>query len=459
MADTIINESDKNTGLVVEVKGDNLKNSTAAKKAVEEQFLISQGSVVQLKTQLADIQSQLLALINNYNPAKLSSSLDKIDYDKAAFPNVPYYVEVLLNNAWPTDKPIKPQLDDIGPIDWSVTEPPTPKALETFFNHIPSSYSSELRAQLTLNMLNDLKNGGNGIPEHVYAALINKERDTRLRQQDEALREAMKAAGGRGFGITEEDGRYSSILSEMYRAQVHADQNAHNNIVALDYEYTVRAKEFSHNLSTELERLFSSDFNLSEGRRLEVSRLEYQLTLEGNKQAIELYIAQWQGIVSKTERLIAHIDGVSALNKNKTDIYTAQWDGYSANVAGVAAENQAKLQQRSLQLQNKQLEVGLTATQRQENRADAEFDLKQELAELNAELQEFGINLDGYKSGADLTASVLGTISKVLGQLTASTLATTGSTATMSFRGGESVSHSKSWAANLSESYPDQSEV
>lgn len=446
----------ENAGVIV-THNDRLEpfdvNTDLAKTAVDEAFSHAENEAYHLRGDLKKLQKDLLNLIDNFDPEVISTAFSKIQYDKTNFPSWKEFADLVLNAAWPKDTPVKPKLEDIGEIDWSIVEPPTPKTLETYFSFTPGEYSSKIRATLISNTLRDLVSGGNGLSESAYNAILNREKRLRLKNQSETLRDAMHAIGESGISITDRNGQATAVISSIFRAQIHADQNSLDNIVAQDFEYSVRAKEFSHNLALEIEKLLSGEFDASESRRFEASRAEYELLIQTVEQNITLYREKWQGIVAKTQYVVSLIEGKTSINKNKTDMYVAEWDGRKSATEAIASENSAKLQQRGLEISNQQARFSTVAIARQENRADAEFELRQKLAELENEIRVAGINLDGYKSGADLKAGVLGNLAKIVAQVTASTIGIMNTSASMSFSGSDSQSKSTTQSKSLSESY------
>jgi hypothetical protein len=422
---------------------------------VRDTIEYAQGETEDLKLRLESLQDEMLALIKDFDPATANAKLSSVNYDKPGFGSLKQFQEIVLNTLWPTGTPIKPTLENFGIIDWSITEPIPPKMLEKYFSFRAGEYSSEIRAAIVASALRGIADEGSGLTELAHGAILSRERNARLRNQASATRDAMHNAGASGIRVSARNGQLSAIQAEGLKAQIHADQASLDLVTKLDWEYTVRAREFNLNYGIELEKMFSGEFDSSETRRFDAGKAEFDLAIEAGKLNVDVYREKWQGIVSSTQRIVAMIDGKSALNKNKTDQYIAELDGKKAAVDAVAAENSAKLQQRQLEIQTEQQKVGLVAAQRQENRADAQFDFQQELAQIEKELQVFGINLDGYKAGADLSESVLGTLSKVIAQFAASVVGIRSASASMGFNGGESKSHSISEGASLNESYSD----
>jgi hypothetical protein len=443
-------------GVIVEVGRDTEPfgiDTQAARTEVEETFGYVQKEVATLKSKLDSIENGMLDLIKNFEVKDIDAELEKIDWDKVNFPTPRDFVEVVLNKAWPTSVPVKPILEDFEGLDFSYIEPIPPEAFEGYFSFTEHPYSSEIRAQLVANVLKNLVDGGTGLSQLAHGAIIDRERTGRLRNQSSTMRDAMHAVGALGVRVTGRNGQASAVIAEVFKAQTHADQDALNLITEKDYELTVRSKEFSETLATELEKLFSGEWDSSENRRFEAGKAEFELSYRSVEFNLEIYKQKGEWIRTKVDVLKRKAEAISAKNESLTRQYVAEWDGHKSNVDAVASENSSKIELRKLDVETYRTEVEAAASQQAANLQGAQFDFQQMLSEIDTELKVHSINTDGYKTEADLKNAVLGTLSKIIAQVVASTIGVMNASASMGFSGSEGKSSSVSNSASISENH------
>lgn len=440
-------------GQIAQVPDDLDVSTGAAKNSAVDIIAFVQNKYQDLLSQNEAIYSDLISLIKNFELPDASVTLAKVGVDPVTYPSAKAWGNLVLNSSWPKDLPLKPSLEDFGDINFEYIEPLPPGEFNASFSFVGKEYSSELRTALAAAIYNEIVNGGYGLPPNVHAALIDKERNARLRNQAAQTKEALQVTGESGFVLGMGSPAQKGVIAEVAKAQAYADQDSLNAITEIDFNTYQRNKEFFHSLAVELEKIRSGEWDSSEQRRFEAGRIEFELALRAVEVNLEVYLKKWDSIKIKSEALKTRIEAIASANKSKTDQYIAEYDAYRAQVEAVGAENTSKVQIRGIEVDTWAKEVEAVARQDNSFLQRAEFDLKQLLAEIDTELRVHGINTEGYKAEGDLKAAILEALSKITAQVTASTIGAMNASASMGFSGSESVSRSLSDSASVSESY------
>lgn len=449
---TVVNPETRGLAAEIPNAGSLSIDTGDAKKQTADVIEFIQNKYDDLLGQLETLQGDLADIAKNFNIKDINTFLQKVPVSPVSYPSAKDWGEIILNTAWPTNQPVKPTLRDFGNLDYKYLEPVPPEAFKGSFAWIGEPYNSELRSTLATAIYNELVNGGWGMPQSVYAALIDREQATRLRNQAKQVRDEMLATGQTGFVLGMGSPAQKGILAEASKARIYADQDGLNAITEIDYRYYQQNKEFFHSLALELEKLRSGEWDSGENRRFEADRATFEFALQAVNTNLEVYLKKWDGIRIGAETLKTKIEAIATENKAKTDQYTAEHEANKTQSEAIAAENTSKVQIRGIEVDTWAKEVDAKYKQQVVNLQEAEFEFKQILSEVDLELRKHGINTDGYKAEGDLKTGVLDALSKITAQVVASTIGAINASASMGFSGSESVRYGLSDSASLSES-------
>lgn len=396
-----------------------------------------------------DIHNMMLDLAKKFEIADVDAELEKVYVEHVNFPTAPSFADLVLNSRWPRSIPNKPQLQNYGNLDFKYVAPIPPKLMEESFSWSGKPYSSELRLVLIASIVNDIANGTSLTPA-VHAALLDREQNRRKINQSVTLRDALHAGGANGCRLP--DGQMSAIIAEVFKNQDKLDQDALNLVTEKDYDTAQRNKEFVHSLGVELDKVMIQEWDSWEARSFESARIEFEFAFRAVDQAIQVYLAKWQGIEIEANAFKTRIEAIAAKNKGLNDQYIAEWDGYKSQVEAVGAENAAKVQIRGLEVETWKAEVQAAATHQQAVLAEANFELQQLLAGIDTELKVQGLNIEGFKTEASLREKILETLGQQVAQLIASIIGAMNASASESFGSSESLSHGLSDSSSFGES-------
>ena len=231
---TVVNPTPR--GTVVLIPDDLDVNTGAAKSATIDSISFIQNKYEALLARNEALLDSLVNLGKNFDVPDVKTALEKVSVTPVTYPSARSWAQIVLKEAGISELPLKPPLDDFGELDFNFIEPVPPSEFNASFSWVGSEYSSETRTALAAAIYNELVNGGYGLPSNVHAALIEKERNARLRNQASQVREALNATGNSGFVLGMGSPAQRGIIAEATRAQVHADQDSLNAITAIDFE-------------------------------------------------------------------------------------------------------------------------------------------------------------------------------------------------------------------------------
>lgn len=438
-------------GAYAEVVSDLDINTGAAKKAVEDVIGTVFEEYYELRSETAELTKALTELAEEFDVPDIKTQVQKVIPGPVTYPSPRDFGELVLNSAWPKELPIKPSFEYFGDLNFEYLEPVPPKEFEGSFSWKGEKYNSELRTALVASIYNEIVNGNYGLPQNVYDALIDKERNTRLRQQAEQMSDALAASGESGFILGMGSFAQRGIVAGLTRAQAYADQEALNAVTEIDFNFHQRNKEFFHTLALDTEKALADEWDSSEQRRFEADRATFELALKTVQVNLEAYLKKFDGIKIKADVFKVKIDAISAKNKAKTDQYIAEFDAYKSQVEAVGAENASKVQIREIEVETWAKEVDAVAQKDRSliERARLEFD--QIRNEIENALRVQGVNIEGLKASADLKAAILEALAKMSNQAAASLIGAISASASLGFTGAESLRRSLSDTATVSE--------
>jgi hypothetical protein len=446
---TIINPTPR--GSYAEVISNLDINTGAAKSAVENVFGIVFEEYAQLRSETDTLTKALVELAEDFDIPDINAQAKKVSVDPVTYPSARNFGELVLNSAWPKELPIKPNFKEFGDLNFECLEPVPPEEFEGSFSWKGEQYNSELRTALTASIYNEIVNGNYGLPSNVFQTLIDKERNARLRQQAEQMRDALSASGESGFILGMGSYAQRGIIAGIEKAQVHADQDALNAVTRIDFDFHQRNREFFHTLALDADRVFSEELNSSEQRRFEADRATFELGLKAVQVSLETYLKKFDGIKIKAEVFKTKNEAIESENRSKKDMFLGEIEAYAKQVDAVGAENASKVQIRGMSIEQWAKEVDATAKEDQSKIARARFEFDQIRNEIETELRVQGVNIEGFKTSADLKAAILEALAKMSNQAAASLIGAISAGASLGFTGSESLQRSLRDSASVTE--------
>lgn len=152
---------------------------------------------------IADLQN----IVGTYNPPLITVDTDIPDMDQPVFPS-------------------SPSIDDYVSTIWDI---------------------------LFTKVTNDIINGGSGLSNPVYNAIVAREQEARRLNQDREYRKALDGVGSQGFDLP--SGHVAAVQVEMGRELLSRDQDALNNLQIKDFDLATENTRFAVTTGLELEKL------------------------------------------------------------------------------------------------------------------------------------------------------------------------------------------------------------
>ncbi len=137
------------------------------------------------------------------------------------------------------------------------------------------AYSSVIRDDLIAWVQDGLENGGTGLTAAVYAAIVEREKNTRRTNQDESYRQSLDGVGSRGFNLP--SGQVGSLQAKIQAEIIKTDQDSLNNIIGKDFDLAQNNSQFIITAGTALEQTLTDTWAKIQDTTVSV----YNATIQG----------------------------------------------------------------------------------------------------------------------------------------------------------------------------------
>lgn len=235
------------------------------------------------------------------------------------------------------DLPDPPTLDDIEIPDapdvdipefgevltpWDVEDPEE-------FSWGEPSYSSDLWSDLLSRVLDDIKNGGTGLPEEVEEAIYKRHLNRVQEENDKMYQKAENYFSARGF--TMPPGMLAARLNEVDKQIARNNQDASRDIMANQAELAHKHSQFIMDLGVRLEGTLR-DFFIKEAN----------LSLEASRSAADNAIAIYNAKVEKFRYLLEEYRVKSQVWEAQVRAALQELEAYRAKVEGARVSAQTQ---------------------------------------------------------------------------------------------------------------------
>jgi len=150
-----------------------------------------------MREQLDEALEALIAAVGDFTPGDIpGSSIGEI-----GSPNPPNKPTIDGNFVDFPDTTIPdPVIKDID-ADFSFIDPLAPDEIDPSFDYTPGVYSSCIWDTLCDKIKDDLINGGTGLTDAVYGAILDRNAEARREAEDTSRRRALDSVGARGHDL------------------------------------------------------------------------------------------------------------------------------------------------------------------------------------------------------------------------------------------------------------------
>lgn len=226
----------------------------------------------------------------------------------------------------------------IGDVEFTFVAPIPPSEISPTFNWIAGEFTSEIWEALFNKIHGDIINGGTGLTEAVYNAIIAREQEARRINQDREYSKALSASGAAGFNLP--SGHIAAVQIEMGRENLSQDQQALDNLTIKDLDLATENTRFAITSGIELEKLLRATWDAIESRGLEAAKVAGEYIIAVYDANIKAYLAAWEGIKLELEAEKNRIEAITAANENAVKVFIGQADVYKTQVDAIKSKNE-----------------------------------------------------------------------------------------------------------------------
>lgn len=129
--------------------------------------------------------------------------------------------------------------------------------------------------------------GGNGLTEVVYNAIVAREQNARQINQDREYHEGIDSVGSDGFDLP--SGHVSAVQLELSEVRATKDQDSINNLVVKDFDLATDNTRFMVTSGMELEKILRASWDSAADR------------------VVDMYKVEMDGVVSEYQALVSWV--------------------------------------------------------------------------------------------------------------------------------------------------------
>lgn len=404
-----------------------------------------------MKDTLFSAIDDMRGVLENYKPAVLNIDTSIPDTSGPNYPSTPVLANQALDNSWPKNYPGPPILLSYGNLDFSYVAPIAPDEINSNFGWEEDLYASQLYEALFDKALYNVINGGTGLSDIVYTAIVNQEQEARRINQDRTYRLALDSAGETGFNLG--SGILGALQAETLREFAKLDQDSQNALRVKNFDLATENTKFFVNAGVDIEKILRAAYEASQDRSLESAKFAKDLTIQVYSELTRAFVAKWEGIKVELEAHLGKIEGTTAYNTGLVDIYEGQLKAIETQVNAISAKNQSILDADSSKIDIYKANVSAISDQWRTIIAKSNLDLEGIKLEVQLQVEQAKINLDAYTGGAELSKAITDSIAKIAAQAMASALGIIHTSLSSSYSGSEALGENWGHSENLSESH------
>ena len=395
--------------------------------------------------------NNLASIVGTFDPNTTIPDILVPSLDRPNFPSKPSWPPLDLDDGWPDTIPIPSEFEAYGNTDFEYVAPTPPNEIDSNFVWIGSEYTSDMWFDLFSKVHIDVINGGNGLTNPVYLAIVAREQFSRKDSQDKQYRKLLDSVGATGFNLA--SGQVAALQRDTATGIINSNQDALNNLLIKDFDLATENTRFAITTGTQLEQLLRTAYEASENRSFEAAKATKDYLLAVYKENIQLYLAKWEGIKADLEALKTKIEAITSKNKGIVDIFVGKASVFETQIKSITEKNKGKVDARSGEIGAYSAEVGAVSSELialvEEMKAITEVSK----LEVDAAINESRIDLDSYTAKSSLAEKVASEIAGVSAQALASALGGINASISNSYSGSESTNEAWQHGENLSESH------
>lgn len=275
-------------------------------------------------------------------------------------------------------------------IDFSFTAPAPPvSAGVDGLDFNAEQYLSWLWDVYYPKVITGVQEGGTGLTDAVYQAILQREQESRFNLQDKARQ--VLAASFSSSGFDAPTGAMTAALLEFEQDIVAKDLAAVHGIMIKEFDVADANAKFVKELGLKVETLLRQTFEQSENRRLSVAQAAVDISLKIFDASVKKYLAEWEAIKVQFQAKKSQIDAVISYNDGMIKAYLGELEGAIKQV-------EALVKQDTIKIDKIKADVDVYSTR-------VEAETKKQLAlleEVKIEAEQVKLHLQKYVAEIDL---------------------------------------------------------
>jgi hypothetical protein len=336
-------------------------------------------------------------------------------------------------------------------VDFTYQKPTAPAGISPNFDYTPGSYQDCLLTHLCEQTRQELINGGTGLSDLVYHAIIARNSEERRNAEDNLRRRAYSAIGESGFDLA--GGIGAAVVLELEKEIFFKDIDAINNVTIKDFELADANSKFIKEFALKIDTATRQNYDSDENRKLEAEKIATEMELRIYDSAINAYIAEWQGIEAQLKAAVAEVDAITKKNESEIKVFLGRADVLKTKILTIASENESKVKvaQVEADIYKKQVEAinaEILALVR-----EVEISLEAYRTNVNAIIAREEINLKAFADKTNADISISDGISRAATQSVASALGAISTHMSYGYTGQTSRRYSTGLTNSLSEGH------
>jgi predicted aspartyl protease len=364
------------------------------------------------------------------------------------FPDRPN-IDTTLNTDWPSMDIQEPTFYDV-PLPPDYVFPDAPDSINPYFEYSPGEYNSLLWRPLRNALLKDLEQGGTGLTEEVYAAILDKEVSARQDDNDGQRIRLDRLLGSTGMMPS---GVSATARIELENRITRDNKTALETILIKDFDLAVQNTQFTKSLCQTVEEMLRSDFNSKEERLFNIASASKELTIRIYEANAGIYNSKIEGVKLKLETAKARADIIIERNRSESEVFKSRAEVLQSKIDAISSQNKAITEAATAEANIYSTDVQAVATEINALIREVEVSRDDMIAEINKVLGKEGLNLQSFSSVNELKTEKLVSTARLLAQAVASALGMTNTGLNYGTSYNRSQSHSFGLSNSRNESY------
>ena len=326
-----------------------------------------------------------------------------------------------------------------------------PATVSPVINYSEITLPTDVYTDLLARILNDLQSGATGLDATVEAAIMERARDRQQVINDRQYDRVVNELDGMNFSMP--SGALASALMEQAQDAALFETETSNSIMIQTSDLAQRNSQFSIQIGKDLEALIRQ-YNIDRNRiNLEQAIAAAQLVLQNYAEQVKAYVGELAALRDDLMAQVAKIQAVSAANKNKVDLYLAQWQGYRVQVEAVTAKNQGIVDVFKGEIDAYAAEVGAIGELIRGYAAEVAAKVDAARLDLEAEIATARDTIEGYIAEYQLRVDVTKALANITSQTVAGIWSSINATAGADYNASEGLSESWHHSDSLNEDH------